>query len=267
MKWKFLLILVIIEIKSFAQDITLTTHDSIEEGLFFDKVIIYNYSDQSGKSSQIWVYLNTCNHRMLFDHSSWGKEDEMIHYIIAQQDGSYLTFGTAAEGSKNRKTATVDSIYLETIEPNIDFPRSDEYLNFSPISSMLSGRFGLKTKTYQVEKRMDINAQESMTIARVSFDTRLLYGFNEISTDLQLPNLLGGSHPYLHPNDLIINYHASYEGTNGKKYWIQLDLIAFEHTTYWAPIEDIVLRKKSDQRNIIVSQLSDVIELTSDCYE
>ncbi|MCH7400805.1 hypothetical protein ACFOUP_12560 [Belliella kenyensis] len=103
-----------------------------------------------------------------------GEGDEMIHYMIAQQDGSCLTFGTAAEDSTNRKRARVDSIYLETIEPNIDFPRSDEYLIFISISSTLPERFGLKAKTYELEKRMGINAQESMTISPSEFWSALV---------------------------------------------------------------------------------------------
>ncbi|MCH7412470.1 hypothetical protein MM213_03160 [Belliella sp. R4-6] len=238
----------------------------MEEGLFFDQVLIYEYSDHTGKSGEIWIYLNSCNHRLLFDQSAWGMEDEMIHYVIGRQDGSYITFGTEAEGSGSGKVALLDSIYLELVDTSFDYPRSDEYVKFSSVEPIQQSFFGLDVKSFNVEKRMDPNAKESMAIARVDFDTRMIYGFNEISQDLQIPHLLGNPHPYLHPNDLIVKYNADYESISGQRYWIKLELIALEYTTYWASINDYVIRTKSAEGIFVEKTVSQVIELTLDCH-
>ncbi|MGF1638348.1 MAG: hypothetical protein ACFCUU_14830 [Cyclobacteriaceae bacterium] len=55
-------------IEGLAQDIDIATFDSVEGGLYFDQVLIYKYEDYTGRSDEIWIYLNSCNHRMLFDH-------------------------------------------------------------------------------------------------------------------------------------------------------------------------------------------------------
>jgi len=83
---------------------------------------------------------------------------------------------------------------------------------------------------------MDAKGKASIIINKVNFDTRLIYHFNEITTDLQITPLLGKKHPYLDPNHLITKYNETYQSTDGQIYRNKLELIAFEHTTYWAPI-------------------------------
>ncbi|MFD2037355.1 hypothetical protein ACFSKL_21335 [Belliella marina] len=249
-----------------AQDIDLTTYDTEEEGLFFDQVLIYDYSDHTGKSGEIWIYLNSCSNRLLFDHAAWGREDEMIHYTIAQQDGSYITFGTEAEGSGSGKVALVDSIYLEPIETDGRFPVSDNFVSFEEMLSTNPNPLALDVKYFTIKKTMDPRGKESIGVTRVDFDTRLIYHFNSLGGDLQIPHLLGTPHPYLHPNDLITIYESRYEGNDGKSYWSRLELVAFEQTTYWAPVLGFVFRSRSVDGNLLEKPIVEVLEFSKPCH-
>jgi hypothetical protein len=248
---------------SFGQDLALKTHDSVEEGLFFDQVLIYEYSDYTGKSGEIWIYLNSCNQRLLFDQSAWGIEDEMIHYIIGQQDGSYITFGTEAEGSGSAKVALVDSIYLEPIQTDLKYPISDNFVSFEEILSVNQNNFGLDEKSFTIKKTMDSRGEEFISVARVGFDTRFIYDFNSLGGDLQIHHLLGNPHPYLHPRDLITRYESSYETNHGERYWSTLKLVVFEYTNYWAPIDGYKLRIINNLGRICEYEISELLNLDS----
>ncbi|MCH7396707.1 hypothetical protein MM236_01855 [Belliella sp. DSM 107340] len=266
MNWKVLIFYLLIFPKAFAQEIDLKTFDSADEGLFFDQVLIYEYSDHTGKSGEIWIYLNSCNNRLLFDNSAWGREDEMIHYIIAQQDGSYITFGTEAEGSEPGKVVMIDSVFLEPLEIDGRYPVSDDLVSFEEVQSTSPNPLGLDFKSFTIKKAMDPRGKESIGVTRVDFDTRLIYHFNSLGGDLQIHPLLGSPFPYLHPNDLITIYESRYQTNEGKRYWHKLELVAFEHTTYWAPVLDFVFRSRSVDGNLLEKPIVEVLELTADCH-
>lgn len=247
----------------YAQDIDLKTYDSVEEGLFFDQVLIYEYSDHTGKSGEIWIYLNSCNYRLLFDQSAWGMEDEMIHYVIGQQDGSYITFGTEAEGSSSGKVALVDSIYLKPVQADLKYPISDDFVSFEKIPFVGKNNFGLDEKSFTIKKTMDTRGKESISVARVGFDTRLIYDFNSLGGDLQIHHLLGNPYPYLHPQDLITSYESSYKTNHGERYWSTLKLVVFEYTNYWAPIDGYKLKIINNSERICEYEISELLNLDS----
>ncbi len=264
-QWFLASLLPLLSSLAIAQDVDLSTFNTENEGLYFDQVLIYNYADHTGKSGEIWIYLNSCNHRLLFDHSSWGREDEMIHYIIAQQDGAYITFGTEAEGPRADKVALIDSIYLDPIDASLVFPISDEYVKFKKLYSSEQNSYGLDIVSYAIEKTKDTKGAETISMAKVDFDTQLIYNFNGINVDLQIPHVLGNQHPYLHPNHLITKYESSYKSADGKLYWSKLELVAFENTNYWAPIADYIFRIINNDAKLAEILLEEVLINTGPC--
>ncbi|WP_192348349.1 hypothetical protein [Algoriphagus sp. Y33] len=248
-----------------AQDIDLTTYDSEEGGLYFDQAIIYSYSDHTGRSGEVWIYYSTCSKRFLFDHAAWGREDEMIHYVIAQPDGSYLTFGTEAEGPGNGRVVTVDSVYLEPNDNLIAIPSKDEYIEFTAIPESNEVIAGLESKAYEVRKLKDANASEKIHLATVDFDTRLIYLFNQQAKELRLPEILGQTFG-LGYDQLVTKMESSYTDAKGQVYWSKMKLETVDPTTYWAPIKDYTLRTRNSDGGLSSSTLCESIELFGDCY-
>lgn len=232
-------------IHSFAQDLDLATYDTEEEGLYFDQALIYSYSDHTGQSRDVWIYYSTCSKRFLFDHAAWGREDEMIHYVIAQPDGSYLTFGTAAEGPGDGKVVTVDSVYLEPKEKLLPIPTPDGYIEFVALDKPEKEIAGLESKAYEIRKTRDPNGFVKIHLATVDFDPRLIYAFNQQAGELRLPEelreglTLGGDH-------LITRLESTYLGQDGRRYWSKLELKAIDPTAYWAPTKGYKLGQKKE---------------------
>lgn len=250
---------------SYAQEIALTTYDSKEGGLYFDQAIIYSYSDHTGQSGEIWIYYNTCSKRFLFDHAAWGREDEMIHYIIAQSDGSYLTFGTEAEGPGNGKVVTVDSVFLEPKDQLSAIPAKDEYIEFIAKPELNEVVAGFKSKAYEVKKLKDPNGKEVIHVAKVDFDTRLIYSFNQQANELRLPEILSQTFGF-GADQLVTQLESSYTDSKGNVYWSKLKLETIDPTTYWAPIKDYTLRILNDDGKLVSGPVFQMIELIGDCY-
>jgi hypothetical protein len=250
----------------YTQEIDLRTYDSEEEGLYFDQAIIYSYSDHTGQSGEIWIYHSTCSGRFLFDHAAWGREDEMIHYIIAQADGSYLTFGTEAEGQGNGKVVQVDSVYLAPKGQLSDIPEPDQFIEFlaKPASNEVIA--GLESKAYEVKKLKDANGSEIIHLAEVDFDTRLIYAFNQQAQDLRLPDILSQDFR-IGANQLVTKIESTYTDAAGRKYWAKLELETIDPTTYWAPIMDYTLRMRKANGELVSSPVADHLELVGDCYQ
>ena len=251
---------------SYAQEADLTTHDSEEEGLYFDQALIYSYSDHTGLLRDVWIYYSTCSKRFLFDQAAWGREDEMIHYVIAQTDGSYLTFGTEAEGPGNNKVVLVDSVYLEPKDQLSNIPPADEFIEFiaKPASNEVIA--GLESKAYEVRKLKDPNGSDIIHLAKVDFDTRLIYGFNQQVQELRLPEILGQDF-LLGANQLVTKIESSYTDAAGNKYWSRLELVTIDPTTYWAPIKDYTLRIRKEDGELFSSPVVQFLELFGDCHQ
>ncbi|MGF1638347.1 MAG: hypothetical protein ACFCUU_14825 [Cyclobacteriaceae bacterium] len=179
----------------------------------------------------------------------------MVPYIVAQKDGSYITFGIEAEGTGNGKIAVVDSIFMELIDARQQFPVSDDFVVFTKKKAKEQKPFGLDVTTFSIEKTKDAKGSESISIAHVGFDARLIYNFNSISQDLQIPHLLGNPHPYLHPSDLITKYESTYPNDAGAAYWIRLELVAFDQTTYWVPFSEFILRIRNSKGELTETPL------------
>lgn len=262
MAYALIVFSLIVEKKTLAQEADLTTHDSQEEGLYFDQAMIYSYSDHTGLGREVWIYHSTCSGRFLFDHAAWGREDEMIHYVIAQPDGSYLTFGTEAEGPGDGKVVTVDSVYLE--ERHLPVPSPDGYVEFIPNESDNEVIAGLDSRAYEIRKLRDANGHEKILLAEVDFDTRMIYQFNQVAGELRLPELLGDSMG-LGANHLVTKYESRYTDSNGQVYWSKLELEIISPTTYWAPFTDFEWKRYSEEGMWISASLTDKIELYRDC--
>ncbi len=248
----------------FPQEIDLATYDSEEGGLYFDQAIIYSYSDHTGRSGEIWIYHSTCSGRFLFDHAAWGREDEMIHYVIAQPDGSYLTFGTEAEGPGNGRVVTVDSVYLEPKDNLTAIPSKDEYIEFTAIPGPNEVIAGLESKAYEVRKLKDANASEKIHLATVGFDTRLIYLFNQQAKELRLPEIIGQVFG-IGADQLITRLESTYKDSNGRVYWSKLKLETIDPTTYWAPFADYTLRERKPDGKLSSRPISEVLELHAPC--
>lgn len=265
LKWLFIIFFTLNQtMPSHAQDIDLTTHDSQVEGLYFDQALIYSYSDHTGLEREVWIYHSTCSGRFLFDHAAWGREDEMIHYVIAQPDGSYLTFGTEAEGPGDGKVVTVDSIYLEERDSLIEVPLSDEYVKFIAKPERNRKVAGLESKAYEIQKLKSANGTEEIFLAEFEFDTRMLYQFNTLGYDLRIPQLLGNM-PGLGSCQLITQYESTYTDSNGQKYWSKLELKTISPTTYWAPFIGFEWRRYSEDGTLISASLTDKMEFYKNC--
>ncbi|MDR7128965.1 hypothetical protein J2X69_001300 [Algoriphagus sp. 4150] len=249
----------------FPQEIDLATYDSKEGGLYFDQAIIYSYSDHTGQSGEIWIYYSTCSKRFLFDQAAWGREDEMIDYVIAQPDGSYLTFGTEAEGPGNGKVVTVDSVYLEPKDQLSDIPPKDEYIEFIALPESNEIIAGLESKAYKVRRLKDSNGLETIHLATVDYDTRLIYAFNQQAQELRLPEILSQVFGLGH-DQLVTRIESSYTDSKGQMYWSKLKLETVDPTTYWGPIKDYTLRIRNTQGELQTLPLTDSIELVGDCY-
>ncbi|WP_439487950.1 hypothetical protein [Algoriphagus sp.] len=246
-----------------AQEADLTTYDSEEGGLYFDQAIIYSYSDHTGRSGEIWIYHSTCSGRFLFDHAAWGREDEMIHYVISQPDGSYLTFGTEAEGSGNGRVVTVDSVYLESKVSISPVPPKDANIEFIPIPEANEVIAGLESRAYEVRKLKEANGSEKIHLATVGFDTRLIYLFNQQAKELRLPQILGQAF-VLGADQLITQLESTYTDSNGRVYWSKLKLETIDPTTYWAPFADYTLRERAPDGKLSSRPVSEALELCQD---
>lgn len=249
----------------YAQEIDLSTHDSEEGGLYFDQAIIYSYSDHIGQSGEVWIYYSTCSKRFLFDQAAWGREDEMVHYVVAQPDGSFLTFGTEAEGPGNGKVVMVDSVYLEPKEQLAAIPPTDDYIEFVPKPESNTEIAGLESKAYEVRKLKDANSKEVIHLAKVDFDPRLIYMFNQQAQELRLPEMLGQAFG-VGADQLVTQLESSYTDSTGKVYWSILKLETIDPTTYWAPIKDYTIRIRNADGEFIESPLVNHLELVGDCY-
>lgn len=250
----------------FTQEIDLTTHDSEEEGLYFDQAIIYSYSDHTGQSGEVWIFHSSCSGRFLFDQAAWGREDEMIHYVIAQADGSYLTFGTEAEGPGNGKVVTVDSVFLEPKGQLADIPQADDYIEFIAKPESNAVISGLESKAFEVRKLKDPNGKEVIHLAKVDFDTRLIFLFNQQAQELRLPEILGQAFG-VGADQLVTQLESSYTDATGKVYWSKLKLETIDPNTYWAPIKDYTLRIRNADGELVSSPVVDHLELVGDCYQ
>ncbi|SFU20150.1 hypothetical protein SAMN04489724_0253 [Algoriphagus locisalis] len=249
---------------SFGQEAQLAIYDSKEEGLYFDQALIYSYSDHTGLKKEIWIYHSSCSGRFLFDHAAWGREDEMIHYVIAQPDGSYLTFGTEAEGPGNGKIVAVDSVYLESKDARTAIPPNDGYIQFVALPESNKVIAGLESRAYKVRKLKEANGKEVIHLATVDFDTRLIYAFNQQAQELRLPELFSDGLS-LGADQLITRIESSYTDSNGKKYWSTLSLETIDPTTYWAPYKEHTLRQRIGEK-LITKPLLESMELTEPCY-
>jgi hypothetical protein len=249
----------------FSQDIDLSTYDSEEEGLYFDQAIIYSYSDHTGLSGEIWIYHSTCSGRFLFDQAAWGREDEMIHYVIAQSDGSYLTFGTEAEGPGDGKVVQVDSVYLDPKGQLSDIPPADDYIEFVAKPQLNSEIAGMESKAFEVRKLKEGNGSEIIHLAEVDFDTRLIYTFNQQAQDLRLPDILSQDFR-IGANQLVTKIESTFTDAAGRKYWAKLELETIDPTTYWAPIKDYTLRIRNADGELSESPVVQRVELIGDCY-
>jgi hypothetical protein len=248
----------------FTQDIDLTTYDTEEGGLYFDQVLIYSYSDHTGQSADVWIYYSTCSGRFLFDHAAWGREDEMIHYVIAQPDGSYLTFGTEAEGPGNGKTVTVDSVYLEPKEQLTAIPAMNEYLEFIAIPESDQVLAGLESKAFEIRKSKDPSGFEKIHLAKVDFDARLIYAFNQQAQELRLPELFSNGLS-VGTDQLITQIESSYTDSNGIQYWSKLILKSIDPATYWAPFREYTVQPKVGEK-ILEKPLAESLILVQPCY-
>jgi hypothetical protein len=246
-----------------AQEAELTTYDSKEDGLYFDQALIYSYSDHTGLSREVWIYYSTCSKRFLFDQAAWGREDEMVHYVIAQPDGSYLTFGTEAEGPGVGKVVLVDSVYLENRTTPV--PAPDQYIEFVLLPGADKVIAGLASKGYEVRKLRDGKGLEKIHLATVDFDPRMIYHFNQYGYDLQLPNLLSQDYR-LGSDQLITQYESKYTDSKGSVYWSKLKLVTLDPTMYWAMYHDYNLRMNASEGKVITRPVEGVIKLFGPCY-
>ena len=252
--------LMICVVSTNAQDIDLATYDTEEEGLYFDQALIYSYTDHTGISRDVWIYYSTFSKRFLFDQAAWGREDEMIHYVIAQPDGSYLTFGTEAEGPGNGKVVTVDSVYLAPKETLLPIPKPDGYIAFVALDEPEEEIAGMESKAYEIQKAKDPSGIVKVHLAKVDFDTRLIYAFNQQAMELRLPELFSNG-LLLGADQLITQMESYYLDLNGKKYWSNLKLKAIDPTTYWAQIKDYNLRYTNMEGQLICEPLLNHIDL------
>lgn len=239
----FSLIFLCFSCTGFSQEAQTPITDTKTE-LYFSDALIYEYETSEGKKGEFWIYVNPKTGRMLFTKQSWNTEsevtDEMTNFIIANPDGSYFQFYQDAEGEKAEKKVIQDKLEIASLNSKNENPFVDEQIveikNLNKKDS-----FSILEATAYSYEYLKMKGGEELYIAKVNFNTHLLYAFSKLSIDAKLPIHLDYSN-LLTSNYLVVQSNSHSFGVdknaNQIKYQATFKLVSFESNPYYVPYKD-----------------------------
>lgn len=78
---------------------------------YFSQAWVWSYVDEfSNSQGEMTIYIDTLSGTFLFNHETYGMSDALADFIIATQDGVYITGITDDNGEKSVVTDTLEAI-------------------------------------------------------------------------------------------------------------------------------------------------------------
>ena len=226
----------------FSQDAQIPIVDTKTE-LYFSDALIYEYTTVEGKEGEFWIYVNPETGRMLFTEQSWNPEnevtDEMTNFIVANPDGSYFQFYQDAEGEEEKK------VIRQQLEiPKLNSKNQIPFIQNADVEIRQLNRkqsFSTLSATGHKYNYLKMEGGEEFYIAKVNFNTHLLYAFSRLNSEAKLPI-------YFDYSTMVTNNHLVVQSTsysfgvdknsNKIKYQSSFKLVSFEPNTYYVPYKE-----------------------------
>ena len=188
---------------------------------YFSQAWVWSFVDEfSDVKGEMTVLVDTLTGTFLLDHDTYRNSDDQADFILAFQDGIYLTASTDENGKKSLKSDTLEttvSSHQAKQYYDEDFKRltksTGEYKIYGQNSKKMSGIKGERYKT-----TFDTPGAFSYDyLKKMNFSLLPIYNFNQRQTRARLPYTFSGA---LHMNYLLLE--TSYE-SDGKKIAIILN--------------------------------------------
>lgn len=188
---------------------------------YFSQAWVWNFVDEfSDRKGEITVHVDTLTGTFLLDHGTYGNSDDQTDFILAFQDGVYLTAFTDENGKKSLKSDTLEttvSSHLAKQYYDEDFNRitkpTGEYKMYGQNTKNSPGIKGERYKT-----TFDTPGAFSYDYLRkMDFSMLPIYNFNQRQAMAKLPYTFSGA---LHMNYLLLE--TNYE-SDGKRISIILN--------------------------------------------
>ena len=193
---------------------------------YFSQAWVWSYVDQfSGggdDKSGITVYVDTLSGTFLFNHETYGMSDDHADFIIAFQNGVYLTGSTDENGNKMLKTDTLEAIE-STHNAKQYYDESFQKITKPTGEFKIYGQNKKKWPTVTGQKFITTfdtpGAFSNDYLVKKNFSLLPIYYFNQREGAARLPYNFS---PALHMNYLLLE--TLYE-SDGKKLSIILEEI------------------------------------------